>query len=111
MDIAEFIRDKTGKGVTFNNWFWGGVYENSGFRTPDCDEGANLSAHKRSSAIDIKVKGMSPLEILDFVNDKKLELITMGMTGFEEVSKTPTWFHITTEFFWDSIANLKVIRL
>lgn len=109
--VVNYIRVKTGKEVTINNWFSGGPFQNSGFRLPDCPEGASLSAHKGRMAFDIKVKGMTAQEVYKFIFDHEKELVALGLTGVEIITATPTWVHITCEFFWDSVGKIKVIKI
>lgn len=89
--LPQLIRDHFGKSVTINNWHSGGGFKNRGYRLPDCKEGAKLSLHKISLAIDINIEGLSQQEILSEIvkNRDKFNLITT----YERISDTPGWNH------------------
>lgn len=94
--IADAVAYVTGGVVVVNNWHVGGQYKNSGYRTPDCQEGAPLSAHKRGMAEDIKVINMPAPRVQEIVRDNfKLHFEKLGLTGIEIA--TPTWTHLTVE--------------
>lgn len=42
--------------LVVNNWLWGGYYEESGLRTPDCKCYSETSQHSRGCAADCKFK-------------------------------------------------------
>ncbi len=108
--IAVFVREKTGLSVTINDWFWGGQFQNSGYRTPECSEGADLSAHKRSVAVDLKIKNWGKKEWKVFVKENKRELIKLGATAIEDLDYTENWLHITTECFIEYVGKLLVYK-
>ncbi|MHA1972979.1 MAG: hypothetical protein ACTSW1_08300 [Candidatus Hodarchaeales archaeon] len=117
--LLEFIRVKTGMSVTVNNWFWCGAFRDSGFRTPYCEIGANLSSHKRGTGLDPKIKGWTTSDWQKFIDENKVTLIKLGVTGYEDLNKTfmeeaegfVSWCHMTFEYFFDSVGKIKIIRI
>lgn len=95
--IAQFIRDRFNNTVVINDWYYGGVYNESGFRTPDSNTGANLSAHKRGMAIDIKIEGYSSEYIRQDIIQNYDVYREYGVTAIE--LDTVGWVHISVENF------------
>jgi hypothetical protein len=103
IEIAQWVRDTTGKPVTINNYATGGQYKESGLRDINTTTGAKKSAHKPleshggiGRAIDIKVKGMTAKEVFDWCLDKQMELYALGIREIEDNAYTPTWTHLST---------------
>ena len=94
--IAEFIRQYFNKSVTINNWHKGGTYTESGFRMPDTTIGAKLSAHKRGSAIDIKMPGVDYEEVRKTILANQKIFMDAGITTIED--GTDTWLHVDCRF-------------
>lgn len=94
IDIAEFIRSKTGKPVTINNWHVGGVFKESGLRNPNTKTGAKLSQHKLGNAIDCKASGFTGVEWYEFVKENAKELYNLGARRIEDKNLATTWLHI-----------------
>lgn len=92
--IAQFIRDHFGKPVTINNWYDGGQYNESGYRSPNTKTGAFRSQHKSGRAIDIKVSGLLPKEVYDHIMAHEELFISVGVTAMENITSTPTWVHL-----------------
>lgn len=92
--IAQYIRDNIKASVTINSWSSGGQYQESGLRQDNTTTGAKLSQHKAGKAIDIKVKGVSSKDILEFVKQHAKQLYDLGLRRIEDISITPTWFHL-----------------
>jgi hypothetical protein len=92
--ITQFIRTKTGKSVTINNWFTGGQFKDSGLRRPDTKTGRPLSQHKIGKAIDVKQAGMNGKAWRKFVEENAKELFNLGVRRIEDETLTPTWLHI-----------------
>ena len=89
--IPQRMRNLLGKLIVINNWFDGGQYKNSGFRSPSCTEGAPLSMHRFGLAFDVKVVGMTSQEVFDWF--KKNSKLMPEITTYERISDTPTWNH------------------
>jgi hypothetical protein len=96
IEVAQWVRDTTGKPVTINNYATGGQYKESGLRDVNTATGAKKSAHKEGKAIDIKVKGMTAKEVYDWCLDHQMELYAMGIREIEDTKYTPTWTHLGT---------------
>lgn len=95
--ICKQIKDDFGgASVTINNWFWGGVAQNSGYRTPTSTVGASLSQHRRGCAADVKVKGYTSKQVYDHILANKDKYIELGLTTLEDIADTPTWLHLDT---------------
>jgi len=92
---AQFIREKTGKSVTINNWSSGGQYKESGLRRFDTRTGARMSQHKFGRAIDVKVSGMTPTQVFAILKANERYLIdNQIITTIENVAFTKTWAHV-----------------
>lgn len=84
--------------VTINNWHFGGVAQNSGYRTPTSTVGASLSQHRRGCAADVKVKGYTAKQVYDHILANKDKYMALGLTTLEDVEFTPTWTHLDTRY-------------
>ena len=78
--------------VLINTWKWGGSTSYRGFRPPEHDEtngldGAYLSSHKRGSAIDFEIPGISP----QMVRDEMINNQTHPDFKFITTIKTYSW--------------------
>lgn len=93
LKLANFVREFFGKPITINNWTSGGQYNYSGFREPECTEGAKLSQHRFGRAIDIKVAGMAPRAVFDAIRANEKLFMDAGLTTLEKAEDTPTWTH------------------
>jgi hypothetical protein len=91
--FAQWLKDYTKSTVTINDWAFGGRFQNSGFRAPDCRTGAALSQHRFGNAMDVKVKGYSADKIRDIIRENFAHLHKVfGLTTIEK--NTPTWVHV-----------------
>ena len=92
--VLDLLRDKLGKPVIVNDWHTGGQYKESGYRTPYTKTGAKYSQHKLGTAADVKVDGMTPIQVLAVIVANADEFRAAGMTTYENPNFTPTWLHI-----------------
>jgi hypothetical protein len=92
--IADIVRKLSNSDVTVNNWHIGGNYKSSGYRGIWDSTGATMSQHRCGRASDLKVKGLSPVQILHLIMANKSEFISAGLTVIEDVADTPTWLHV-----------------
>ena len=106
--VCEWLRVTLNKPITINNWHTGGNYNLSGYRTPTESTGAKLSQHKRGDAADIKVSGMSPKEVLRFIQANWKELRDLGLSTVENPDFTPTWLHIDCR--WTDLDTLLIVN-
>jgi len=90
--VPQKLRDELARPITVNSWFNGGSYSYSGLRLPETDVGAKLSLHRFGLAVDVKVEGISPQEVVDFVKSHRIKL--PEITAYERTSDTPTWCHL-----------------
>lgn len=97
--IRAEVKKQTGQGVIINDWYWGGQYNESGLRTPDCRHYNQLSAHTFGKAFDIKIaswlKGDYKYDadwlrslLYQMKADGKLKYLT------EVETETDKWVHI-----------------
>jgi|TARA_Y100000310_G_scaffold311768_2_gene358361 hypothetical protein len=117
---AQYIRDKTGLGVTINDYAYGGQYRDSGTRSPESygrmygtSKGLDkylitYSMHKFCAAADLKIgsKGnyMSSEDMAEFVLDNESDLMAIGIRRIENPKFTVSkhgkkgkdWLHIDT---------------
>jgi len=92
IDMVQFIRTKTGKSVTVNNWATGGRFQERGLRDPKTSTGASYSQHKFGKALDFHVSGISSDDIRELIKGEwKQELMSMGLSAIEAGI---SWVHI-----------------
>jgi len=97
--ICKQIKDDFGgAAVIINNWHFGGVSQNSGYRTPTSTVGASLSQHRRGCAADVKVKGYTAKQVYDLILANKDKYMALGLTTLEDIADTPTWTHLDTRY-------------
>lgn len=94
IDIAEFVRKKTDKGITINSWHMGGQFKESGLRNKNTTTGAKLSQHKLGKAIDLKAVGFNGTTWYSFVKENAKALYDLGVRRIEDKSLATTWLHI-----------------
>lgn len=94
--LADWLRIKSGSGLTINDWAWGGGFKWSGLRTGESGY-SNYSMHMTGNALDLKSKVHSPRELQRIIEDNFEDLLEYtGLTGLriEHTSATPTWLHV-----------------
>lgn len=94
--LADWLRHRSGAGITINTWKWGGQYQWSGLRTGDSGY-SNNSPHMTGNALDIKSDSHTPKELARLISDNWEEVKQYtGLRGlrFEHFTKTPTWLHV-----------------
>ena len=106
--VCEWIRVEIAKPITINNWSTGGQFNYSGFRPPDCTIGAKLSSHKRGTAADLHVQGMTPKEVMKFIQDNWIHLKELGLSTVESTDYTVSWNHISVE--WTDSEDLVIVK-
>ena len=110
--VTQAIRDHFGVPVTVNNWHSSEyykvngvliktppkdvIYTESGLRPFNTPTGASKSDHKYGRAADLKVLGIHPEEVRQFLRNNFSEYSKMGLTAIEK--NTPTWVHISVRF-------------
>lgn len=104
IDIAQAIRYYIMQPVIINGMIGDVIFDNSGYRDPDCEIGAFRSAHKLGKAIDIKIPSISKQEgrqlydeILQQRHPLNEQLTMLGLTAVEDFNKTRTWIHLSVE--------------
>ncbi len=112
--IAELLRTLTGKPITINNWFIGGVRHESGTRRQDTTTGAKHSAHKFDEltvckAIDCVVFGMQAEEVHKLVLEHEKEFYDLGVRQMEDIAFSPTWTHLSTRLGIDN-GKIQIIK-
>ena len=96
--IAEFFRNRYGKSITINDWFWGGKRNEAGLRYWNTGTGASMSQHKFGRADDLKwlKDSMNMNEIRQDIKDWESEFLEAGVTTIEE--GTDSWIHADTRY-------------
>ena len=89
--IAQWLRDKTGKSITINDWYKGGSFQNRGYRPADSSVGAPKSMHKKGMALDMNIGNMTGDEMRQLVRDNWEELKALGVRRIELGT---SWLHI-----------------
>lgn len=92
VNVAQWLRNKTGKSIIINSWASGGQYKESGLRNFETSTGAKWSQHKFGRALDLKVQGVEAEEVRQLIRNNWAELKEIGLTCIEK--DTPTWVHI-----------------
>lgn len=100
--ICQWLRDYTGNSIIINDWYWGGGYQESGFRSINTSTGASLSQHKFGRAVDIKVDDMDPEEVRNIIRNNYVKLKRIGLSTIEK--NTPTWIHL--DIRWSNKSEL-----
>ena len=106
--VCEWLRVTLNKSITINNWHTGGQYNYSGYRPPDCKEGARLSRHKLGVCADLKIAGMTPKQVFEYIKLHWKELRDMSLSTVEDINYTPTWIHVSVE--WTDLDTLVIIK-
>jgi len=105
--VIEFLRKDLGKPVYVNNWDSGGLRQESGYRVPNTKTGGKLSQHKFGRAFDVRVEGMTPQEVYDYILANESKYLAAGLTCMENIKFTPTWNHLDTR----AVLDLSKIRI
>jgi len=90
------LREILNRPITVNDWHIGGRYKDSGFRLPSFYTSMSFSQHLYGRAADIKVKGLTALQVQDFIIEAKRSNKLPHLRGLE--LDTPTWTHIDTRY-------------
>jgi hypothetical protein len=120
VDIAEFYKEfftnyfkqkYPGKvesvSIVVNNWHYGGIKQYSGFRPPECTEGAKLSQHRFKSAFDCEItvnytdgkkSEADYVEIHKIIQDNESLFLSKGVTCIEDVAIATGWLHTDTRW-------------
>ncbi len=94
--IVEFIRKRFDKPTYINTWKYSKLqrptYIHSGFRDSICNFGAKLSQHRFGRAADLKIPGISSIEIRKDIESSFDLYKQFGLTTIEK--DTDGWVHI-----------------
>ena len=90
LQVADELRATFGK-CTVNDWFWGGQFNWSGFRTSEYEGSKLFSQHSHGRALDMKF-GRNKLEKIQskIIDDR---LTWKEIKGLEKGEKV-TWLHV-----------------
>ena len=88
--FIDLMRDTYGP-IQINDWFWGGSYKWSGFRTPDSPWYSYWSQHSRGNAVDMKFMGDITSE--EVREDLKSRWECFGSYPIT-VEKNVSWTHV-----------------
>lgn len=80
--VLDWIKEKTGSTVIVNNWYWGGILDERGFRAnldeivfkKTTAEILYCSAHMRGMAFDLNVAGYTIAQLIEFLEEHKDEI-------------------------------------
>ena len=98
VNVAQYLRTSLKKSITINNWHTGGQYKESGLRSMITETGGGLSQHKFGRALDLKVEGLTPYEVADFIKKNWQILSSIGLTTIENPDFTKSWNHIDCRY-------------
>ena len=90
LKTLDALREKYGKMIV-NDWFWGGVNDSRGFRTPDDLDGAELSPHKRGQAFDVSFDKYPAQKVRDDILENQDEFPYINA-----IEDDVTWLHFDT---------------
>lgn len=112
--ICDLIREKTGLPVTVNNWHFAKpgetVYKASGFRAIWEKVGGQLSQHRCGRAGDVKVKGLTPLQVFHIIQANRADFEAVGLTTMEDLKFTTTWLHVDCRPRLDGSTGFKIVK-
>jgi hypothetical protein len=96
--VCDKLREITGLPVTVNNWHFAKkgdtVYDSSGFRAVWDKTGGLLSQHRRGTAADVKVLGMTPTIVHGIILQNSAVFEALGLTTMESLAFTRSWSHL-----------------
>jgi hypothetical protein len=97
-----YIRINIDKGITVNNWKWGGKFTQRGLRTNVSPlvknkKGLYLSAHIRGAAVDFDVDGMTAVEVRKWLVKHVAELPHKIRLENEMNGKQINWCHLDVD--------------
>lgn len=102
--------------IVINNWWWGGIYEERGFRMPDSKTGAKLSQHKFKDGFDCEViliykngtrKEADPNEIRTIILKNETVFMEKGLTVLESSKYAPGWIH--SDMRWTGMKHIFIV--
>lgn len=92
--VLDQLRDDLGRAVIVNDWHRRGQFSMSGYRPPETKVGAPYSMHRMGLAADVKVRGLTPAEVLAVIQSDLPKYLALGLTTVENLDATPTWLHL-----------------
>lgn len=102
------MREGINKPFSVNNWVWGGIYDERGFRENLCsickDRTNNgilyTSGHVLGCAFDFTVKGMAPDEVRQWIVDNaELFPCKVRLENKNKNGVSITWIHFDTKYY------------
>lgn len=104
------IRQELDKPITINDWYWGGMYDERGYRdnvSPIMkgkteDNKLYLSGHVLGCAVDFDVKGMSPDEVRFWIIYNQDVLPHKVRLEYKKNGEPITWVHLDTKYYEDN---------
>lgn len=93
--------------IIVNNWHTGGTKKYSGFRTPECTEGAALSQHRFKDAFDCEIILVFPdnvrvevkyPEIHEIIHAHEELFLANGVTTIESIEVATGWLHTDVRY-------------
>lgn len=82
--------------LTVNDWSFGGDFQYSGYRPPDCSVGAHYSQHKFGRAFDVKSEQYTPDQIREGIMANQELWLDAGLTTLESGKIATSWVHFDT---------------
>lgn len=112
LEVMLWIRETLGKPITINNWKRGGVFDERGLRTNVSPlvrnkSGLYLSAHLRGAAVDFDVKGMTSVEVRDWLEENAKAIPHKIRLEDKMRGKPISWVHLDVD---NEPQNPKVYR-
>lgn len=100
LQTLDALRKRFGPMIV-NSWLWGGPREFSGYRPPDCREGATLSQHRFGRAFDVIFQDVAPAEVRKELFDADRAGRLHEAPHFRQIACVEdfpgmSWFHFDT---------------
>jgi len=96
LNVADKVREISGKRIIINDWCFGGTMEYSGLRPQVCSVGVLNSQHKYGRALDLHIEGMSGFDMFKMICENAKILMPLGLTSIE--AHCLTWAHIDSRY-------------
>lgn len=101
-DMDNFVTDLKAdlgcKSVVINDWFWGGAYDDSGYRDNLSTEGSSTSFHRKGMALDLKFVGISLDQAYEYLLKNKYRYPSIkrveSLNATRSNNKYGGWLHI-----------------
>jgi hypothetical protein len=78
--------------ITINNWYWGGEFDDRGYRDSKSDTGSLLSEHRFGEALDCIIDGVDAETVRQYILLHQEEF-----PGITRIEQGVSWLHMDTK--------------